>query len=420
MSTLLARPPEEAVRILALTQLAKAEEAAKRLSDPDDEEALHDFRVSLRRLRSIVRAYPEALTGSLTKSHRKRLRALAKATGSGRDAEVALGWIEGQRDELAQGRRQGVDWLAGRLAERKEAGYERVHRKLEDEFAPLADELQRRLGVYTREVRIDEGVADSFGDRVAASLRNELAQLEELLIGIVSIDDVDRCHRARLAVKRVRYLIEPLSREVPAAEGAVESLKRLQDLLGEINDSHVLEAKLSRAVEKAARQRSRSLFAAAVGKPAPGEGGRADGGDGRADGGGWGPVDGVLAVARRNRERRDELFAELAAGWTGAAGGDPSRGAQRRELVRELGELAREMTSRREPAGSPPAAPGPPEEDVSRSPTAAGAGTEGGPEIATAPEDGSNGGEGNGEETTEGEGKGEGEGGGGRERPGGW
>ena len=53
---LLSRPPEEGARLIALSWLDQAAAAFPRLQDPADIEALHDFRVGLRRLRSCLRS----------------------------------------------------------------------------------------------------------------------------------------------------------------------------------------------------------------------------------------------------------------------------------------------------------------------------------------------------------------------------
>ena len=70
---LLARPAAEATRLIALGYLDDASAAATRLDDPEDEEALHDFRVALRRLRSTLRAYRPQLRESARRSSRDRL-----------------------------------------------------------------------------------------------------------------------------------------------------------------------------------------------------------------------------------------------------------------------------------------------------------------------------------------------------------
>ena len=48
---------------IGLEYLDRASEAANRLEDSSDEQALHDFRVSLRRLRTLLQAYDPYLEG---------------------------------------------------------------------------------------------------------------------------------------------------------------------------------------------------------------------------------------------------------------------------------------------------------------------------------------------------------------------
>ena len=96
---LLERSPEETSRRLCLGLLAEGAEALDRLGEGDDE-ALHDFRVSLRRLRSIIRAYRPFLKGSKPRKLRKRLGALASSTNVARDAEVQIVWLEKAGVEL--------------------------------------------------------------------------------------------------------------------------------------------------------------------------------------------------------------------------------------------------------------------------------------------------------------------------------
>jgi CHAD domain-containing protein len=70
---LLLRPAGEAAHRIARAFLDDAAAAAARLADAADAEALHDFRVAIRRLRVTVRTYP-ALRASVSKKLRRRLR----------------------------------------------------------------------------------------------------------------------------------------------------------------------------------------------------------------------------------------------------------------------------------------------------------------------------------------------------------
>ena len=62
---LLDLPAEEAARLIALALLDRTAEAARRLGDPTDPTALHDFRVATRRLRSCLQAYRPEIDGSV-------------------------------------------------------------------------------------------------------------------------------------------------------------------------------------------------------------------------------------------------------------------------------------------------------------------------------------------------------------------
>ncbi|HYR32187.1 MAG TPA: CHAD domain-containing protein, partial [Gemmatimonadales bacterium] len=83
--SLLTEPAPRAARRIALTLLDAASAARERLTNADDAEALHDFRVAMRRLRSTLRAYQPQLIALVPAKLRRRLRELARATGEARD-----------------------------------------------------------------------------------------------------------------------------------------------------------------------------------------------------------------------------------------------------------------------------------------------------------------------------------------------
>ena len=100
-----------AVRLVALALLADAAAHRERLTQPGDPEALHDFRVAVRRLRSWLRAHGGTLARSAPKRAQKWLRRLAGATNHSRDAEVFLGWLAAEKGALTDRQRVGAAWL---------------------------------------------------------------------------------------------------------------------------------------------------------------------------------------------------------------------------------------------------------------------------------------------------------------------
>src|SRR6266702_3511109 len=100
---LIDRSAEEGARVVALGLLSDADQAARALELQDDDEALHDFRVALRRLRSVLRAFRPWLAGTVRRKHEKRLKRLGRGTNAARDAEVQLAWLSSEREALASG-----------------------------------------------------------------------------------------------------------------------------------------------------------------------------------------------------------------------------------------------------------------------------------------------------------------------------
>ncbi|HEX9671310.1 MAG TPA: CHAD domain-containing protein, partial [Thermoanaerobaculia bacterium] len=192
---LLGRPPAEAARLLALRLLDAAAAAHARLADPGDAEALHDFRVAVRRLRSTLRAYRPALAGSLSRRLERQLKKLGRTTGGGRDAEVQLAWLRAAEPELAPSHRNGWLWLAARLEAKRQEGYAAAGKHLEEAFAHLAGDLRRRLGVYRAEVRLDgAAAAPTFAATAGEALQAAAGELGERLAAVTAAGDVAAAH----------------------------------------------------------------------------------------------------------------------------------------------------------------------------------------------------------------------------------
>lgn len=227
-----------AARWLALRFLEEAQAARARLEDAADAEALHDFRVAIRRLRSTIRAYPEQI--QLSKKDRRRLRKLARATGAARDGEVMIGWMEARRGKLGEAEAPGLEWLLARLRARQEKLDAGLREEVAHDFAREHRRLCERLAWYPAHVRADtprEG--PRMGDVVAEGVATHAEALRTALAAVRSIDDQERAHEGRIEAKRLRYLLEPFAEDDSAARAIVKQLKKLQDTLGEMHDAHV-------------------------------------------------------------------------------------------------------------------------------------------------------------------------------------
>jgi CHAD domain-containing protein len=317
---------EEGCRRLALAHLADAAEARRRLDGDGDEEALHDLRVGLRRLRSVVRAYRPHLEDSVGRKLRRRLRDLAASTNDARDAEVHIEWLEEQRARLHSRHRHGLDWLLDELERRRASAYGAVRGEIAGAFDALAEAFERRLRVYTARLP-GEGERPPTLREVTARLVDEhAAELERELEGVNAVGDDEPAHQARIAAKRLRYLVEPLRDEVEGAGLVVARLKALQDLLGSLHDAAVLSSELRRAVEQASSARAGDLHELAM---APASDAAAIRLRLKRD-----PRAGLLALARLVRDAKEERFAALADEWLDGCGA---------RFFKACGDLARQL-----------------------------------------------------------------------------
>ncbi len=310
------RPAAEAARWLALEYLEKAAAAWQRLDDPEDLEALHDFRVGLRRLRSCLRAYRPHLEDGLPKGTRRRVKALMASTGPSRDAEVQLAWLRAQEATLTARQRVGLAWLLRALSDRKQQADAEAGQEVRQAFPRLRRKLAGGLSEYRVSLRLGgPAEREATASHATGSLLLDLAgDLEQHLAAVHSLGDVAETHQARIAGKRLRYLLEPLRRDIEAAGPLIGRLKHLQDTLGDLQDAAVLAEAITNAMVEAAGEQARRLSTAVL-QDAEGQGAGARRRPRQN------PRPGLLELARRLRERTEKAFAAFKAEWLGGAAG---------------------------------------------------------------------------------------------------
>ncbi len=318
--------PEEGARVVALGLLGEATSAADGLAAGTGDEPLHDFRVALRRLRSALRTFRPWLEDSVRRRHEKKLRRIARSTNEARDAEVQLAWLVTKRDALAAARqRVGYELVVARFESRAHSGPDAA--RVADRFRLAAGKLERRLGTYQRNVEPGGDGRASFGGVLASLVADQVQALSDRMDAVRDPADQEAVHRARIEGKRLRYLLEPLRGYARAdASEAIGRLKRLQDVLGDLHDAHVLAGELRDALVDAAAERARQLHAAVY---AHGANDAAVRDRIRAS-----PRPGLLALVRLVRERRDALHADVEREWR--VGGMDALAAEVRAIASAL------------------------------------------------------------------------------------
>ena len=241
---LLNRPAAEATGLLARHQLDAAAAAASRLTDRRDAEALHDFRVAVRRLRVTLRAYPILRDGVL-KKYRRRLRKLVRDTNAVRDAEAQIAWFVDHSAQFTPSQRAALGPLRSRLRARRRRARIHTHLKLQRRFA----KLERKVRHVLADLPAHSGGGapfPRFRAIAAATLVKHAMDLRKRLERATLTSATD-LHATRIAAKRLRYLLEPVEQDLAQGTRLLDRLKRLQDLFGALTDAHELQAELQRA-----------------------------------------------------------------------------------------------------------------------------------------------------------------------------
>jgi CHAD domain-containing protein/CYTH domain-containing protein len=245
---------KEGVRRLALAHLQAAASTRGRLSDPKDSEGLHDFRVAIRRLRSCLQAYRPEIRSTVRKRTLRQLERVSDATRESRDLEVHLAWLAEQRERLAPDGQPGLAWMIGRLEQRHRQAWNAMRDEIDATFPSMAERLHRELVTFRTTIHLDDSAPRTTMARVTSKrLADAADRLQRRLSRVHQITDEEPIHRARIAAKRVRYLLEPFAQETEDGPAIIDRLKQLQDAFGDVHDVHVFAPTLADTIAEATR-----------------------------------------------------------------------------------------------------------------------------------------------------------------------
>ena len=186
----------------------------ERLLAATDPEALHDLRIALRKLRSLLRP----LRGvPACDALQKQAAELGRISGPLRDLEVLLAHLQGL------GMRDAVSRRQPRLLE----GYRAL---LADDALPALFEALDQWPQLWRQAAADAELA-GLAKRVKRRLAKQQRRLGEALV-----DPAHDRHRLRLLIKRVRYGAEAYPRLSGLSANTLARLKAAQSALGDWHD----------------------------------------------------------------------------------------------------------------------------------------------------------------------------------------
>ncbi len=209
-------------------------------------EAVHDLRVAIRRLRSLLRTFKPLLEKRALEPVVRELAWLGGVLGTAREREVLAAHTERALDALAPEERLGPvrAALAGPLAGAAAAARDEVRAAL---GTPRYAQLLVALAEIAARPPVRERVrARALRRCVRRELRGAIATWQSALRTRGPGRD-GAIHEARKAAKRVRYAAETIAPLAPkAAARFAAGFRSLQEVLGERHDAVVARAHYAR------------------------------------------------------------------------------------------------------------------------------------------------------------------------------
>jgi CHAD domain-containing protein len=247
-----------------------------------DTEFLHDFRVALRRTRSLLRQLKGVFPSDSVEHFSTEFSWLGRLTGPPRDLDVLILSLRAQAADLPAG---DVDALMAFLGEAQAHERQTLIEALDSpRYQTLLAAWQRFLAQPAAFASTAPDATRQLTEVVARSAWRLSKRLARSAEAIDAHSDPAELHEVRMTAKKLRYLIDVTSSFYDAddLECVLTPLKRLQRVLGDFNDAQIQETRLL--------ELARTV-------------------------GAGGPASAVLALGRlaeRSRQRRDRLYPEAA------------------------------------------------------------------------------------------------------------
>lgn len=225
-----------------------------------DVEGVHDLRVSVKRLRETLRLFQRLLPTKRREAMLPTVELLNDTLGQVRERDVLI--LDAQELAGAVGDDGGLTAAAiERWQIERELAFEHLlrvwSRMCTEGLFEALDEIRRRTAKRGRSV--NQVSVERFAYRATT---RALERVHERLGPALASDDPATLHRLRIAVKRLRYTLEPFVELLPGLAEPTRIAVEAQELLGLTHDRDVLSAALSAHLEEVAPEQQPAAEAA--------------------------------------------------------------------------------------------------------------------------------------------------------------
>ena len=209
-----------------------------------DSEFLHDYRVAVRRSRSVQRELRDAFPPDELQAMRAEFKWLQTITGESRDLDVYVLEFDGMRALVPESMRAELAPLLTVLRQRRLIARREMVRELRSDRARVlrADWVELLDGLADRPEDDRPLAGVSIDEAASGRIRRVYRKMLRMGEAITAESPPEDYHELRKKGKELRYLLElfgaPLH-DAAVVKPMVRALKRLQDVLGRHQDREV-------------------------------------------------------------------------------------------------------------------------------------------------------------------------------------
>jgi CHAD domain-containing protein len=219
----------------------------------DADDAVHQMRVSSRRLRSVLTGFKEVLDAEKTAHLNGELRLLARILGDARDSEVQIGidvsLLEGE--DVSDALREA---LIGQERADHDRAVQVAHRAMNsNRYFALLDAIDELIADPPTGPRADD-TAEVAADRSIRRSRRRIRREQNLLASLPEGSDewFEQLHVVRKKAKRLRYRADAVAALGKSRhERAGKVAKVIQSALGDVNDARLNRKRIAELVAQA-------------------------------------------------------------------------------------------------------------------------------------------------------------------------
>jgi CHAD domain-containing protein len=210
-----------------------------------DTEFLHDFRVAVRRTRSLLGQIKDVFPAAAVERFSADFSWLGHLTGPPRDLDVMLLTL---RDDWRATNNEGQIAVLAVMEDTRARAHEALVDALEgDRYQRLIDDWQTLLDASTESAVEPVNSRLAFRDIVSSRAWRLCRRVARRIDAVTARTPADELHAIRIEAKKLRYLIDatPAFFDKGDLDVVVGSLKKLQAALGAFNDADIQDARFA-------------------------------------------------------------------------------------------------------------------------------------------------------------------------------